>query len=374
MGSKLKKYYLLTFPEVPPYRVEALLLDTNSVIKIHDWTKKPSWESFNELEPIFELIRKAEIVEAFYGAFEAAWHWDKDGTVNESNFSLVDMSIFKKRMRAVETVRHASKAEYETFKDPLRRKPISLISDEKSITSNLKANQDEFREIATLFLPEWIAFLLLLEQVANLQGEESIDELVEKFLIWKSTIIGYGIPWRSTVKYLGIMAFFGGTITDSFWDVELKKKVTGKRFTSDDLLKKDLWEANGLPKVARNLALDSFFFFERNKLQSGIMQDPNELQMLKVREFKTGIITGDRGMNALNCQFIEYKANKNNLASYTIQVPLDSKIFDFKKSKRIEILSQLQDSFPRSPNDMPTQSELVPLLVSLINRHTKTIG
>ena len=374
MGAKLKKYYLLTFPELPPYRVEALLLDTNSVIKIHEWTKKPNWESFSELEPIFELIRKAEIVEPFYGAFEASWHWDQDGTVNESNYSLVDMSIFKKRMRAVETVRHASKAEYDTFKDPLRRKPISLISEDKSITSNLKANQDEFREIATLFLPEWIAFLLLLEQVKNLSGGENIDELVELFLKWKSTIIGYGIPWRSTVKYLGIMAFFGGSITDSYWDVELKRNVTGKKFTSDDLLKRDLWESNGLPKVARNLALDSFFFFERNKLQSGIMQNPNALQMLKVRELKTGIITGDRGMNALNCQFIDYKANKNNLASYTIQVPLDSKIFDFKKTKRIEILSQLQDSIPRSPNDMPTQSELVPLLINLINRHAKTIS
>jgi hypothetical protein len=262
--------------------------------------------------------------------------------------------------------------EYETFKDPLRRKPISLISEEKSIISNLKASQDDFREIATLFLPEWIAFLLLLEQVADLTGEENIDELVEKFLDWKSTIVGYGIPWRSTVKYLGIMAFFGGTITDSFWDVDLKKKVTGRKFTSDDLLKRDLWVSNGLPKVARNLALDSFFFFERNKLQSGIMQHPNELKMLKVREFKTGIITGDRGMNALNCQFIEYRANKNNLASYTIQVPLDSKIFDFKETKRIEILSQLQDSNPRSPSDMPTHSDLVPLLISLINRHAKT--
>ena len=109
-------------------------------------------------------------------------------------------------------------------------------------------------------------------------------------------------------------------------------------------------------------------------MQSGIMQHPNELQMLKVRELKTGIITGDRGMNALNCQFIEYKANKNNLASYTIQVPLDSKIFDFKKTKRIEILSQLQDSIPRSPNDMPMQSELVPLLISLINRNARTIS
>jgi hypothetical protein len=275
-------------------------------------------------------------------------------------------------MRAVETLRYASKLEYETFKDPLRRKPISLISEEKSIISNLKASQDDFREIATLFLPEWIAFLLLLEQVADLTGEENIDELVEKFLDWKSTIVGYGIPWRSTVKYLGIMAFFGGTITDSFWDVDLKKKVTGRKFTSDDLLKRDLWVSNGLPKVARNLALDSFFFFERNKLQSGIMQHPNELKMLKVREFKTGIITGDRGMNALNCQFIEYRANKNNLASYTIQVPLDSKIFDFKETKRIEILSQLQDSNPRSPSDMPTHSDLVPLLISLINRHAKT--
>ena len=374
MGAKLRKYYLLTFPELPPYRVEALLLDTNSVIKIHEWTKKPNWERFNELEPVFELIRKAEVVEPFYGAFEASWHWDSDGTVNESNFSLVDMSIFKKRMRAVETVRNASQTEYETFKNPLRRKPITLIDEEKSITSNLKANEEEFREIATLFLPEWIAFLLLLEQVVALSGKENIDELVERFLEWKSTIVGYGIPWRSTVKYLGIMAFFGGTITDSFWDVDLKKKVTGKKFTSDDLLKRDLWASNGLPKVARNLALDSFFFFERNKLQSGIMQHPNELQMLKVRELKTGIITGDRGMNALNCQFIEYKANKNNLASYTIQVPLDSKIFDFKKTKRIEILSQLQDSIPRSPNDMPTQSELVPLLISLINRHAKAIG
>ena len=374
MGAKLRKYYLLTFPELPPYRVEALLLDTNSVIKIHEWTKKPNWERFNELEPIFELIRKAEVVEPFYGAFEASWHWDTDGTVNESNFSLVDMSIFKKRMRAVETVRNASQTEYETFKNPLRRKPITLIDEEKSITSNLKANEEEFREIATLFLPEWIAFLLLLEQVVALTGKENIDELVERFLEWKSTIVGYGIPWRSTVKYLGIMAFFGGTITDSFWDVDLKKKVTGKKFTSDDLLKRDLWASNGLPKVARNLALDSFFFFERNKLQSGIMQHPNELQMLKVRELKTGIITGDRGMNALNCQFIEYKANKNNLASYTIQVPLDSKIFDFKKTKRIEILSQLQDSIPRSPNDMPMQSELVPLLISLINRNARTIS
>ena len=374
MGAKLRKYYLLTFPELPPYRVEALLLDTNSVIKIHEWTKKPNWERFNELEPVFELIRKAEVVEPFYGAFEASWHWDSDGTVNESNFSLVDMSIFKKRMRAVETVRNASQTEYETFKNPLRRKPITLIDEEKSITSNLKANEEEFREIATLFLPEWIAFLLLLEQVVALSGKENIDELVERFLEWKSTIVGYGIPWRSTVKYLGIMAFFGGTITDSFWDVDLKEKVAGKKFTSDDLLKRDLWASNGLPKVARNLALDSFFFFERNKLQSGIMQHPNELQMLKVRELKTGIITGDRGMNALNCQFIEYKANKNNLASYTIQVPIDSKIFDFKKTKRIEILSQLQDSIPRSPNDMPTQSELVPLLISLINRHAKAIG
>jgi hypothetical protein len=373
MGAKLRKYYLLTYPELPPYRVEALLLDTNSVIKIHDWTKEPSLERFNELEPIFELIRKAEVVEPFYGAFEASWHWDKDGTVNESNFSLVNMSIFKKRMRAVETLRYASKAEYETFKDPLRRKPISLISEEKSITSNLKGNQEEFREITTLFLPEWIAFLLLLEQVTDLSGEENIDELVEKFLNWKSTIVGYGIPWRSTVKYLGIMAFFGGTITDSFWDVDLKKKVTGRKYTSDDLLKKDLWVSNGLPKVARNLALDSFFFFERNKLQSGIMQHPDELRMLKVRELKTGIITGDRMMNALNCQFIEYRANKNNLASYTIQVPLDSKIFDFEETKRIEILSQLQDSNSRSPYDMPTRDEQVPLLISLINRHAKTI-
>lgn len=373
MSAKLRNYYLLTFPEIPPYRVEALLLDTNSVIKIHEWTKNPNWERFNELEPIFELIRKAEVVEPFYGAFEASWHWDQEGTINESNYSLVDMSIFKKRMRAVETVRHAIKAEYDTFKGPLRRKPISLISEEKSITSNLKANQDEFREITTLFLPEWIAFLLLLEQLTALSGEEKMDDLVELFLNWKSTIVGYGIPWRSTVKYLGIMAFFGGTITDSFWDVDLKKKVTGKRFTSDDLLKKDLWASNGLVKVARNLALDSFFFFERNKLQSGIMQHPNELRMLKVRELKTGIITGDRGMNALNCQFIEYKANKNNLASYTIQVPLDSKIFDFNETKRIEILSQLQDSIARSPNDMPTQSELVPLLISLINRHAKKI-
>lgn len=111
MGAKLKKYYLLTFPELPPHRVEAFLLDTNFVIKIHEWTNKPNWESFNELEPIFELIRKAEIVEPFYGAFEASWHWYQDGTVNESNYSLVDMSIHKKRMRAVETVRHRSKQE-----------------------------------------------------------------------------------------------------------------------------------------------------------------------------------------------------------------------------------------------------------------------
>jgi hypothetical protein len=207
-----------------------------------------------------------------------------------------------------------------------------------------------------------------------LTGKENIDQLVERFLEWKSTIVGFGIPWRSTVKYLGIMAFFGGTITDSFWDVHLKKKVTGKKFTSDDILKRDLWVLNGLPKVARNLALDSFFFFERNRLQSGIMQHPNKLQMLKVRELKTGIITGDKGMNALNCQFIEYKANKNNLASYTIQVPLDSKIFNTNKSERIEILSQLQDSIPRSPNDLPTQSELVPLLISLINKHAKNIS
>jgi hypothetical protein len=85
------------------------------------------------------------------------------------------------------------------------------------------------------------------------------------------------------------------------------------------------------------------------------------------------LITGDRGMNALNCQFIEYRANKNNLASYTIQVPLDSKIFDFKETKRIQILSQLQDSIPRSPNDMPTHSDLVPLLIGLVNRHAKSI-
>ena len=371
MGAKLGKYYLLTFPELPPYRVEALLLDTNTVLKIFEWTRQPNWEKLNELMPILEIIRKAEIVEPFYGAFEGSWSWDKDGTVDESNYSLVNMSLFKKRMRAIETIRQVGEEEFKLMTDPLRKRPIQLIGESKSLTSNLKINEEEFREIASLFLPEWLAFLLLLEDISELVGDETIDELVEKFQDWKSTIVGYGIPWRSTVKYLGILAYFGGTITDSYWDVELKKNITGKQFTSDDLLKKDLWRTNGLPKVARNLALDSFFFFERNKMQSGIMQDPNELRMLKVRELKTGILTGDRGMNALNCQFSEYQPNRNNLASHTIQIPKDSKIFLYKEAKQKEIIDQLQDSVARSPHDLPLQSDLIPLLIELINKHSK---
>jgi hypothetical protein len=300
-----ERFFLVTYPDVPLYRVETVILDSNAVSAIYDWAQGKTEPNSADVIPMLDALRSVKHIELFYGAYESCWQFERGAPVSQSNFNMVRIHDFKFKVLAIDSVTRADKKDFNEWISPSRRGSINFLPEEETRLKHFKPDDETFKSLAQASMQEWVLYLLLLKHLRPVWDSEDIQELIASFKAWVDEVYKHRVGMLSIPTFVALMGFFRGSVTEQYFIAKTKFPQGGKTINRDLLLKKDRWEVDGLVRVARNLAFDAIYFRERIRWQSGIIQSPSSLEFMRIKPEVTGIITGDRAMNAINSQIKE---------------------------------------------------------------------
>jgi hypothetical protein len=365
MDHRFGKFFIVSVGKRPPLENEALILDTNVVNDLSNWATRVTAVPASELHPFLSFMRDPaiKIIEPFWGALESSWTLHKGTGVplNAHNYDEINASKFRESLIAVETIRCASEGQIKAWLHPDRRGSIEFLGLDASRFAEADLTSSSVRGLSELIISEWYAFMTLINSMSVLKGDESRDDLVDRYLWWRGDVQARGVPLRSMVQASAMMAFFGGAIEHRYWDVAAKTRRIGRVITRDTILKRDEWDTLGVAKVARNLAFDAMLFHRRNELESGLRQAAEDLRMERVQPVQTAIVTRDVPMSALNQLIVRSVGIPNHLNGQFVEFPTGSLISNGPEDETIH--NRLTLAIPRSPYDLPVNDELIPLLI-----------
>lgn len=293
-------FFLVTYPEMPEYKIQTLILDTNCVGAIYKWATDSKDVPTEKIRPILDLIRSGKSIEIVYGAMESSWTFEKGALVTRENFDLAKLSDFRYKVIAIDTIKKSTNKQFETWIKSTGRRSIAFLPAEETRLQNFTDSEAEYRSLLQATAQEWVLFLMLFKYLAPLWDSQSFEERLDGFKNWNHEIMEKRIARSTVVTTMAIIGFFGGEIQESYFVRGLKDRQRGKLFNRDLMLKKQEWSEYGLSRVARNLAMDAVHIRERNKFQSGLMQSPYGLERASFPRENTAIVTGDRAMNAFH--------------------------------------------------------------------------
>jgi hypothetical protein len=332
-------FFLITHPEMPEYKIQTLILDTNCVGMVYKWATGSKDVPTSKILPVLELIRSGRSIEITYGAMESSWAFEKAVPVTRANFDLAKLSNFRYSVLAIDTIKNSTNQQFNSWIGSSGRESIAFLPSELTRLKNFTGDEGIYRELLQSTAQEWVLFLLLLRHLKPIWNSVDFDELLEGFKNWVNEINEMRIGMSHMVTYLALHGFFGGVIHEHFFLRGKKERQKGKVFNRELVLKRQDWDEYGLARIARNLALDAVHFRERNKFQSGVIQSPYGLEVATFRGENTAIVTGDRAMNAIHCQIKAALPVKGQPNALQIELPEGSEIK--KRNKEIEILEIL---------------------------------
>ena len=278
-----ERFFLVTYPDVPLYRVETVILDSNAVSAIYDWAQGKTEPNSADVIPMLDALRSVKHIELFYGAYESCWQFERGAPVSQSNFNMVRIHDFKFKVLAIDSVTRADKKDFNEWISPSRRGSINFLPEEETRLKHFKPDDETFKSLAQASMQEWVLYLLLLKHLRPVWDSEDIQELIASFKAWVDEVYEHRVGMLSIPTFVALMGFFRGSVTEQYFIAKTKFPQGGKTINRDLLLKKDRWEVDGLVRVARNLAFDAIYFRERIRWQSGIIQSPSKSRILPSR-------------------------------------------------------------------------------------------
>lgn len=369
MGIKLGgRFYLLSYPERPKYRIECVLLDANVVSSIYEWAVKPKKVNLSELFPILELIRNSQLVDILPGAIESGWGFADGKAIDSKSFNNIKVQDLIFKIIAIDSIIRAPRKIFKDWCSPERERSIDFLDQSDTSAAKLDKNDPDFRSMSSFISVEWLSFLTLLESLGQLSEDVDYEKRKSAYLHWLNELHKI-CPLRTYVLALAQIGFFGGTLESNFWDDEKGLSVSDKKISSSDVLKLSEVKIKGIGRVARNLAFDSWYFYRRNMFESGVIQLPNEKKLAKMRRMPSGILTGDKTMNAINARIQNRRrVGEGYLDAYEWKLPDDSLVIS---QSDLHFLRKLSVTKSRRPQELPDSDEIEVILKNKLDVHAK---
>lgn len=370
MPLKIGKFYLLSNPETPIPELDGYIFDTNFIGELYDWflDSSPNPETTAGLKPILDLLRVKKMCNWQYGALERSWAWQNIHEVTAANFNRINATLFQRINQSIETLLFANESDYKEWISPTRNFAIPFSKVKVSHPVAQVLTKQDAAEFASIVTPGWISTLLLMKYLDKFNGNEPIDDLLQGYLEWKQSCRALGVPEMAEVSMVAQLAFFSGTFSGTYYENSYTGSTKSLRpVDSAELLKSAKWKDLGRAKVARNVAFDLHLFNYQHMMRSSVK--PGENSIKQVRPEKMAIVTGDKAMAALNCQFGPTAPVPGRMALRVFTLPKDSR---FALERPIED-RQLLSKFPmRAPEDLPRLDQLMPALQQLIEESRTT--
>jgi hypothetical protein len=365
MGILLgKRFYLISFPEVPIYKVDCALLDANAIGAIYDWATNPKKIDSTQILPVLELIRKVKAVESIFGSIENAWRFPDDNKVDSTNFNDIRFQDVINKLIAIDSIIEATPKQFKQWSALDRTGSIDFLDKKSTRAASLNVGDVELKELSSLVAPEWLSFLLLILSIEKIEDSASYEDRKEAYFAWLKQV--YEVcPLRAFVNCVALIAFFGGTLRHQYFDSETKQVINAREVGHKEVLKMQEWSILGKARIARNLAFDSLYFYERSKIESGIIQLPDKKVFVKGKGMTAGIISGDKVMNALNTRIEKrIQVRTSILPAYVWKPPADSLIYQYGEVADLLDISSL---YARNPEELPDHSEIESRLKLLLD-------